>query len=121
MNSVSMPSRPAARAWAASSATTPSVIRGIYGFAAVHLPMGIRTRPPGWRRLFAGPIAVLVEEGARTVLLVAFAAARDADPVEQVQQPHRQAGGDEQRAALEAVLAEPGGHGHDQAGDDDRD
>ena len=58
--------------------------------------------------LLVGPAAVLVEVGACAVLLVALAVALHADAVEQVQQPDRQPGGDQQRAALHAGLAEPG-------------
>src|SRR5215207_1934857 len=111
MNSVSMPSRPAARAWAASSGTTPLTIPGIYG-------VGVR-RPPVVRVL-VGPVTVLGEVGARLVLLVALAVAAHADPVEQVDQPHRQTGRDEQGPALQATLAEPSRGGDGEAGDDDR-
>src|SRR5690242_21872001 len=117
MNSVSMPKRPATRAWAASSATTPSVIPGIYGFALVHRPVGVGP----WRRVLIGPVAVRVEEGARLILVVALAIALDADAVQQVQQPHRKARGDQQREALDAVLAEPGREADDEARGDDRD
>src|SRR5690348_2369028 len=117
MNSVSMPRRPAARAWAASSATAPSVILGIYGFALVHRPVGVGAG----RRLLVGPVAVRVEEGACLVLVVALAIALDADAVEQVQQPDREARGDQQREALDAVLAEPGREADDEARRDDRD
>src|SRR6476469_10462204 len=110
MNSVSMPRRPVSRARAASSATTPSAMRGPY----VVRPMsGVALG--GSRRLLVGPVPVTVIEAARVVLLGAIAVAGHADAVEDVQQPHRQARADEQAAALQPGLAEAAGDRHGDA------
>src|SRR5919199_3467971 len=116
MNSVSIPSRPAARAWAARVSTVASTvaIRRNLGRA----PWGARRVPPPTmrigrravdvlatgrrglrRRRLVRPVAVLVEVRARLVLAAAIALALDADAVHDVQQPHRQAGADGQEAA----------------------
>src|SRR4051794_40632556 len=98
MNSVSIPTRPAARAWAASCAT-PSVIA---------LNLRVLRRSAAGRPIFVGPPAMLGEVGACAVFVVALAVAAHSDAVEQVDQPHREAGRDEQRSALDARGAEAG-------------
>src|SRR6478672_7222722 len=100
MNSVSIPRRPVSRARAASSATTPSAIRGPYVVGPMSgVALGSR------RRLLVRPAPVPVVEAAGVVLLGAIAVAGHAHAVEDVQQPHRQARADEQAAALQPGLA----------------
>src|ERR687888_653209 len=98
MNSVSMARRPAARAAAATSATLPcwSTMAG-----------SLWLRPVTRRRGVVGPVAVLVEEPAGTLLVVALAVAADADAVHPVEQPDRQPRADEQGAALRRLMRPP--------------
>src|SRR4051812_9800270 len=144
MNSVSMPSRPVARARSASPATVFSlliaggslrpgaprprsgravgpVLRRRVAMRVAALALVVVRRGPGLlgRRL-VGPVAVLVEVRARAILGHAVAVAADPDAVEPVQQPHRQPGADEQHAALQPALVARDRH-QDQAGDDDPD
>src|SRR6478752_6846661 len=101
MNSVSMPRRPVSRARAASSATTPSAMRGPYVVGTMS-GVALGARPAARRRRLVGPVPVAVVEAAGVVLLGAIAVPGDADAVEDVQQPDRQACADQQAAALQA-------------------
>src|SRR5262245_60963893 len=96
MNSVSMPSRPVARARAASSAV-------------------VKRSPSRLVR----PVAVAVEVVARAVLGAAVPVAADADAEQEVDDPDGQAGADDGAAAFGAAVPWPEDHGHHAADDHD--
>src|SRR4051794_1633196 len=87
--------------------------------------MGVGRRCPvgggGLRRRLVGPVAVLAVEVARRVLGVALALTRDPDAEDDVQHPHRDAGGDDRHTALDAAQAASGRDDRDQTARHDRD
>src|SRR4051812_17624421 len=89
--------------------------------AAMGVGRGRRGGRRGLGRRLVGPVAVLAVEVARGVLGVALALARDPDAEDDVQHPHRDAGGDDRDAALDPAQAASGRDDGDQAGGDDRD
>src|SRR4051794_41411699 len=144
MNSVSIPSRPLSRAARARSETVVSTVAilcrrlrparraarratrtaapGVgVRVGAVRVGGALGARLVTARRRLVGPVAVLAVELARGVLGVAVALALHADAEDDVQQPHRRAGGDDRDAALPAGLAAAARDDRDDARDHDRD
>src|SRR4051794_29293682 len=144
MNSVSIPSRPLSRAARARSETVVSTVAilcrrlrparrparratrtaarrvGARG-GAVRVGGALGAWLVARRRRLVRPVAVLAVELARGVLGVAVPLALHADAEDDVQQPHRRAGGDDRDAALPAGLATAARDDRDDARDHDGD